>query len=98
MLPLKGYRMDQGRSPTHKREIVRLHEEGLEAPDIARQTGHSVGSVERYLQDYERVRILLKRGMTVEEIGAMIGRGVTVVVQYVEMARQYHPKLFEGQK
>lgn len=98
VLPLKGYRMDQGRSPTHKREIVRLHEEGLEAPDIARQTGHSVGSVERYLQDYERVRILLKRGMAVEEIGAMIGRGVTVVVQYVELARQYHPKLFEGQK
>jgi transposase len=98
VLPLKGYRMDQGRSPTHKREIARLHEEGLEPPEIARQTGHSVSSVERYLQDYERVRILLKKGMPTEEIGVMIGRGVTVVVQYVELARQYHPKLFEGEK
>jgi transposase len=98
VLPLKGYRMDQGRSPTHKREIARLYEEGLEPPDIARETGHSVGSVERYLQDYERVRMLLKRKMAVEEISATIGRGVSVVVQYVELARQYHPELFEDEK
>ena len=97
VLPLKGYRMDQGRSPTHKREIARLYEEGLEPPDIARETGHSVGSVERYLQDYERVRMLLKRGVSVEEISATIGRGVTVVVQYVELAREHHPELFEGE-
>lgn len=98
LLPLKGYRIDQGRSPTQNQEIARLHEEGLEPPEIARQTGYSVGSVERYLQNYERVRMLLKHKMSVEEIGATIGRGVTVVVQYVELARQYHPELFEGEK
>jgi hypothetical protein len=27
LLPLKGYRMDQGSRPTHKKEIVRLYEE-----------------------------------------------------------------------
>jgi hypothetical protein len=27
-LPLKGYRMDQGSSPTHKGEIIRLYEQG----------------------------------------------------------------------
>ena len=25
-----------------------------------------------------------------------VGRGVWVVVEYVEFARQYHPELFEG--
>ena len=98
LLPLKGYRMDQGSRPTHKVEIARLHEEGLEPPDIARASGHSVKSVERYLQDYERVRMLLKRKMAVEDISTAIGRGVRVVVEYVELARQYHPKLFEGEK
>jgi len=97
LLPLKGYRMDQGSRPTHKREIAKLHEEGLEPPDIARATGHSVGSVERYLQDYERVRMLLKRKMSVEDISTMIGRGKRVVVEYVELAREYHPELFEGE-
>jgi hypothetical protein len=94
LLPLKGYRMDQGSRPTHKVEIARLFEQGLEPPDIARATGHSVKSVERYLQDYERVRMLLKRGMAIEDISTTIGRGVRVVVEYVELAREYHPVLF----
>jgi hypothetical protein len=97
LLPLKGYRMDQGSRPTHKGEIVRLYETGLEPPDIARETGHSLKSVERYLKDYERVRLLLKRGMGTEEISSLIGRGKRVVVEYVELARQYHPQLFNEQ-
>jgi hypothetical protein len=94
LLPLKGYRMDQGSRPTHKREIVRLYELGVEPPDIARETGHSLKSVERYLQDYERVQMLLKQGMEAEEISSVIGRGLRVVLEYVELARQYHPELF----
>jgi hypothetical protein len=94
ILPMKGYRMDQGSRPTHKVEIARLSEEGMEPPDIARATGHSVRSVERYLKDYERVRMLLKREMPVEDISTTIGRGVRVVVEYVELARKHHPELF----
>lgn len=94
LLPLKGYRMDQGSRPTHKKEIVRLYEQGLEPPDIARETGHSLKSVERYLKDYERVKLLLKRGTAIEEISGLIGRGERVVLEYVELARQYHPELF----
>jgi hypothetical protein len=94
LLPLKGYRMDQGSRPTHKKEIVRLYEQGLEPPDIARETGHSLKSVERYLKDHERVKLLLKRGTAVEEISGLIGRGKHVVLEYVELARQYHPDLF----
>jgi transposase len=96
LLPLKGTRMDQGSRPTHKREIVQLYEQGLEPPDVARETGHSLKSVERYLKDYERVKLLLKRGMEAEEISSIIGRGKRVVIEYVELARQYHPELFTG--
>lgn len=95
-LPLKGYRMDQGSRPTHKGEIARLYEQGVEPPDVAHETGHSLKSVERYLQDYERVKLLLKRGMRVEEISGIIGRGKRVVLEYVELARQYHPELIAG--
>jgi hypothetical protein len=94
MLPLKGYRMDQGSRPTHKKEIVRLYEQGLEPPDIARETKHNLKSVERYLKDYERVKMLLKRDMGADEISSTIGRGRTVVLEYIEIARQYHPELF----
>ena len=94
LLPLKGYRMDQGCRPTHKKEIVRLYEQGVAPPDIARETGHSLKSAERYLTDYERVRLLLKRGMEAEEIRTLTGLSRWVVVEYVELARQYHPELF----
>jgi hypothetical protein len=97
LLPLKGYRMDQGSRPTHKKEIVRLSEQGMAPPDIAREAGHSLKSVERYLKDYERVKLLLKRGLDVEDIRVMIDRGRHVVLEYVEIARQYHPELFDGE-
>lgn len=96
LLPLKGTRMDQGSKPTHKGEIARLFERGLEPPDVAHETGHSLKSVERYLKDYERVKLLLKRGLSVEDIGVIIDRGKSVVLQYVEIARQHHPDLFEA--
>ncbi len=98
LLPLKGYRMDQGSRPTHKKEIVRLYEQGVEPPEIARETRHSLKSVDRYLQDYERVRILLKKRMSVEDISSTIGHGQRVVVEYVELARQFRPELFEGEE
>ena len=96
-LPLKGYKMDQGSRPTHKGDIVRLHEQGLEAPDIARQTHHSLKSVERYLKDYERVRMLLKQNLSVEEISAIIGRGQSVIKEYIAQAQHFHPELFEAE-
>jgi transposase len=94
-LPLKGYKMDQGSRPSHKGEIIRWSERGLEPPDIAHETGHNLKSVERYLKDYERVRMLLKQGLSVEEISAIIGRGKSVVKEYVAQAQVYHPELFK---
>ncbi len=95
LLPLKGYQMDQGASPTHKGIIVRRYEQGLEPPDIARETRHSLKSVERYLKDYERVKMLLKDRKSAEDISVLIGRGQKVVLQYFGLAREFHPELFE---
>lgn len=94
LLPLKGYRMDQGSSPTHKAEIVRLFEQGKEPPDVAYESGHSLKSVERYLKDYERVKMLVKSGNDVNAISALINRGKRVVLEYVKIVQEYHPELF----
>lgn len=96
LLPLKGYRMDQGASPTHKGEIVRLFEQGKHPPDIAYETSHNLKSVERYLKDYERVKMLLKDGKDAAEISALIGRGKHVVLEYIQIARAFHPELFHN--
>jgi DNA-binding CsgD family transcriptional regulator len=95
-LPLKGYKMDQGSRPTHKGEVIRLYEQGMSPPDIARETNHNLKSVERYLKDYERVRMLLKQDLSAEAISAIIGRGKSVVEEYIAQARTYHPELFQA--
>lgn len=93
-LPLKGYKMDQGSRPSHKGLVIQYHERGLTPPDIAHETSHNLKSVERYLKDYERVLMLLKQHLGVAEISAIIGRGQSVVREYVMLARQYHPAIF----
>jgi len=44
---------------------------------------------------YERVRMLLKQKLSVEEISAIIGRGQSVIKEYIAQAQLFHPELFE---
>jgi len=79
VLPLKGNILDQGSSPTHKRVVIHLYEKKIAPPDIARQTGHSLDAVDRYISDYERVKMLMQKGLTAREISKLIGRGLGTV-------------------
>ncbi len=58
ILPLRGYVADMGSWPTHKAAIVRLYLEGLTTHEIASRTYHSKRSVDRYIEGFERVRLL----------------------------------------
>ncbi len=89
----KGYYFDQGVRPTHKAEIVGLYEQGLDEADIARHSNHAQSSVGRYLRDYERVKLMLRHRILVEQIGSMAGLQPTVVNAYVKLIQQYHPDL-----
>jgi hypothetical protein len=93
LLPIKGYVLDQGSSPTHKGVILRLYEKGIAPPDIARITGHSLEAVDRYIGDYERVKVLLGKGLGVTEIGHAIGRGQRTVQQYYQIVLEFYPDL-----
>jgi len=93
VLPLKGIILDQGASPTHKGIIIHLYEKKIAPPDIARQTSHSLEAVDRYISDYERVKLLLRKGANVKEISQLIGRGLRTVKEYWRIAILYHPEL-----
>jgi len=93
LLPIKGYGLDQGSNPTHKGAILRLCEKGISPPDTARITGHSLEAVDRYIKDYERVKVLLSKGLSVTEISHAIGQGLRTVLQYYEIALEFHPDL-----
>ena len=94
-LPLKGYVLDMGSSPTHKGIICRKFEEGMSPPDIARATGHSLGSVDSYLGMYDRIKVLLRKGLDVPTISQVTGKAPRTVGQYLEIIRQFHPGLLD---
>lgn len=94
-LPLKGYVLDMGSSPTHKGIICRKLEEGMSPPDIARATGHTLEAVDNYLGTYERIKVLLRRGFDVETIGHVTGKAARTVAQYLVIIECYHPDLLQ---
>jgi hypothetical protein len=89
----KGLFFDQGMRPTHKAQIVELYEQGLDEADIARQSDHSPSSVGRYLRDYERVKLLIKREIPIDQISHLIGMQPGVINAYVKLIHKYHPDL-----
>jgi hypothetical protein len=89
----KGLYFDQGMRPTHKAEVIALYEQGIDEANIARQTGHAPTSVGRYIRDYERVRLLLKRGISVDQMSRLTDMQPGVVRSYVKLTGQYHPDL-----
>ena len=93
LLPIKGYVLDQGSKPTHKRIILRLYEQGVAPPDIAHRTDHSLQAVDHYIKDYERVKVLLSKGLDASEISQAIERGLQTVLEYLKLLAIYHPHL-----
>jgi hypothetical protein len=89
----KGLYFDQGVRPTHKKEIIELYEKGDDEVDIARKTSHSLDSVGHYIRDYERVKLLLKKSITVVQISRLIQMQSSVVQAYVKMVEKYHPEI-----
>lgn len=92
-LPTKGYHFDQGRRPTHKREVIALYAAGVDESDIARRTGHSQSSVGRYIRDYERVKLLLAHETDPEQIPMLTRMQPSVVKAYIELVGEHHPEL-----
>ena len=95
VLPLKGYILDMGRGTTHKKAIIELYEQKVQPPDIARKTEHSLNAVDRYIKDYERVKFLIRRGISTTQIKHMTGRGASVIKQYRKLIEKYHPEYFD---
>jgi hypothetical protein len=94
-LPLKGYVLDMGSSPTHKGIICRKLEEGMSPPDIARATGHTLEAVDNYLGTYDRIKVLLRQGIEVESICHVTGKAARTVAQYLVIVESYHPALLQ---
>jgi hypothetical protein len=93
-VPTRGQIRDIGPGISHKAKVVQLYLWGLQFTDIEARSGHSEGSIRRYLADFRQIAALHARGASVAEIRAATGRSASLINEYIglyERARREFP-------
>jgi hypothetical protein len=88
MLPIRGVVHDIGRSITHKVKIINIYTQNYSTKDIARATSHAPSSVDRYIRDFQRVKILCGRGMILSEIAYITSLSENLVTEYIKIVKE----------
>ena len=93
-LPHPGVLHDVGPCVTHKKQIVyKVIVEKKDPAIVARQTNHSQPAVDRYLQDYNRVKTVYQNNSDIDYIHLVTQIAKNVIKQYVELYQEFenHP-------
>jgi hypothetical protein len=85
LLPTRGNVQDMGGAISHKTEIISLYLQGYLTPTIAVKTNHSKEAVERYIRDYEVVKLLADKFENPEKISLIARLSKKVVSQYLDL-------------
>ena len=101
IVPTRGTVHDIGPGVTHKAEVIRRFLRGESPAQIARVVNHSQEAVDRYIADFQKVRLLAQKFPTVD-LPALTGLSASVVRQYIALLAEYEPGLSlyqaEGQR
>jgi hypothetical protein len=90
VVPTRGTVHDMGPAVTHKGEIVRRWLQHQSPLRIAREMKHAQTSVDRYIADYQKVRILAQK-IPIADLPALTGMSPALVNQYTELLRDFEP-------
>ena len=90
-IPDRGKIHDLGPSVTHKKEIVRYMLKNYSQPEIRRRTNHSGEAVDRYMRDYNRVKILRNKHAP-QEIAFATGLSKSLVEEYLDLIEEMEGK------
>jgi hypothetical protein len=84
-LPTRGFVQQIGSGQTHKKQIIELYLKGYLTPYICQRTNHSKEAVERYIRDFEAVRMLYPKFFEIKTISLITRLTETVINQYVDL-------------
>ncbi len=85
ILPTRGNIHDMSGAITHKREIITLYLQGCLTPTIARKTRHSKDAVDRYIRDYEAVKLVRTATADIDKISQVTHLSKRVISQYLDL-------------
>lgn len=90
VLPHPGVLHDMGSSITHKQQIVYKYVVEKKTPrTVAMETNHSQLAVDRYLKDYNRVKVLYIEGKDIDTIHLVTNIAKQVIKQYQQIIEKY---------
>ncbi len=89
IVPTRGFIHDIGPSISHKGIIVGRFLRGELPNNVAKATNHSQQAVDRYIKDYERVKICTKQKMEVAMIKSATGMSKKLINKYQELFNVY---------
>jgi len=89
VVPTRGYIKDIGSAVSHKTKAVELLLQGLQPSEVARRMHHSIRSVERYLQSFERVVYLSEKEFSNAEIRYSVGISERLVEEYMQLYNRF---------
>lgn len=84
-LPTRGNVQLIGSGQTHKQIIIQDYLNGYLIPKICQRTNHSKEAVERYIRDFEAVKLLASKFEDVNTISLITRLSVKVVNQYIDL-------------
>ena len=76
---------DMSGAITHKREIITLYLQGCLTPTIAKKTRHSKDAVDRYIRDYESVKLVRTATDDIDRISQITHLSKRVIRQYLDL-------------
>jgi len=92
IVPTRGTIHDIGPAVTHKAEVIRRWLRHQLPAQIARSLNHSQEAVDRYIADYQKVRLLAQK-FPAAELPPLSGLTPVVVRQYLDLLQEYEPTL-----
>ena len=90
ILPTRGNIHDLSGAITHKKEIITLYLQGHLTPTIAAKTKHSKEAVDRYIRDYESVKVVRTATPDIDNISQITRLSKRVISQYLDLIPQQH--------
>ena len=91
-VPTRGYVQDIGPTLSHKGLAIRHWLEGKEPVAVARAINHSLSAVERYLEDFKRVSLLVMKGLDEIAIARAANMSPALVKTYQAMYQEAKEK------
>lgn len=87
-IPLRSTVQDIGRTLSHRLLVIKLWAKGKEYSEIRRETNHSLGAIQNYVDKFKRTISLSKEGYDVNRISFLLKLSSSLVEQYITVYKQ----------